>query len=413
MRCRYIVGILGFVVAGLMCHVAYAQNAVQGVTTAPAEAPSVDSLRKAAEQGDATAQNNLGDCYRTGKGVEQDQREAVKWYRKAAEQGLAHAQDNLGVCYYTGTGVEKDEVEAVKWYRKSAEQGDRLGQYNLGLSYDNGNGVGQDQREAVKWFRRAAEQGDADAENTLGAHYFDGTGVEQDQGESAMWYRKSAEQSNATAQLNLGACYYKGTGVKQDQGEAINWFRKAAEQGNAGAQFNLGVSYYKGTGVKQDQDEAVKWLRKAAEQGYANAENALKTIGQKTYRVLGGGVAVVNGKTKAFMLIWGKPFPAGSLKVTGKLNRPSLEIKILDYDKEKKLFEPTDDSPVPTSEPEPGKPTEYLTQAINVVWLFTKAGIAFDTDDGTYVSETNGATIAFTESGVDMKGIKKQQQTKP
>ena len=41
--------------------------------------------------------------------------EAVKWYRKAADQGLAQAQLNLGVMYANGTGVPKDNVLAYMW----------------------------------------------------------------------------------------------------------------------------------------------------------------------------------------------------------------------------------------------------------------------------------------------------------
>ena len=47
--------------------------------------------------------------------------EAVKWYRKAAEQGMAEAQYNLGVCYEYGEGVTKDADEAVTWYKKAAD----------------------------------------------------------------------------------------------------------------------------------------------------------------------------------------------------------------------------------------------------------------------------------------------------
>ena len=53
--------------------------------------------RKAAEQGDAGAQNNLGKCYHNGQGVAQDYAQAVAWYRKAAEQGHAGAQEALNV----------------------------------------------------------------------------------------------------------------------------------------------------------------------------------------------------------------------------------------------------------------------------------------------------------------------------
>ncbi len=53
-----------------------------------------------------------------------DEVEAVKWYQKAAEQGLAHGQYNLGVCYENGQGVAKDYVEAYKWWLLAAAQGD-------------------------------------------------------------------------------------------------------------------------------------------------------------------------------------------------------------------------------------------------------------------------------------------------
>lgn len=43
-----------------------------------------------------------------------------------AEQGDATAQNNLGVMYEYGLGVPKDDAEAVKWYRMAAEQGNAL-----------------------------------------------------------------------------------------------------------------------------------------------------------------------------------------------------------------------------------------------------------------------------------------------
>ena len=50
---------------------------------------------KKAEAGDAEAQCNLGSCYYEGKGVNQDYKEAVKWYRKSAEHGYADAKKFL------------------------------------------------------------------------------------------------------------------------------------------------------------------------------------------------------------------------------------------------------------------------------------------------------------------------------
>jgi TPR repeat protein len=54
-----------------------------------------------AEQGDASAQFNLGLMYDNGEGVPENDIEAVKWYRLAAQQGYAKAQSfahGLTVC---------------------------------------------------------------------------------------------------------------------------------------------------------------------------------------------------------------------------------------------------------------------------------------------------------------------------
>ena len=81
-------------------------------------------IRKAAEQGDATAQGQLGIMYEDGKGVAQDDKQAVAWFRKAAEQGDANAQGLLGVLYSLGRGVAQDDKLAYVWSSVSAANGD-------------------------------------------------------------------------------------------------------------------------------------------------------------------------------------------------------------------------------------------------------------------------------------------------
>ena len=77
-------------------------------------------LSRAAEQGCAEAQFNLGRCYFYGKGVGLDYAKAAELYRKAAEQGYAEAQYNLGYCYYNGYGVPKNMTKVVEWNCKAA-----------------------------------------------------------------------------------------------------------------------------------------------------------------------------------------------------------------------------------------------------------------------------------------------------
>ena len=307
------------------CQVVICNTNSQGFNESGAllENHNIFSLRKAAEQGYATAQCNLGYCYQYGQGVDKDETEAVKWYRKAAEQGYATAQCNLGYCYKYGHGVDKDETEAVKWYRKAAEQSYARAQCNLGYCYDHGQGVDKDETEAVKWYRKAAEQGYARAQFILGCCYRDGNGVYKNDNEAIKWYIKAANQGcqSSTNELTkikyiaetvdgekrlhfymldnewlikkykthidwttkaaqqgypdaaylLGKFYYN----IQMYDKAVIWYRKAAERDNANAQYRLGVCYDYGRGIPKDESEAIKWYRKAAEQGLSVAQQSI------------------------------------------------------------------------------------------------------------------------------------------
>ena len=63
--------------------------------------------------------------YYNGNGVPQDYGAAVRWYRKAADQGFAKAQTNLGLTYSRGQGVTQDYVQAHMWFNLSAAQGNK------------------------------------------------------------------------------------------------------------------------------------------------------------------------------------------------------------------------------------------------------------------------------------------------
>ena len=84
---------------------------------------TLSEFRPLAEQGNASAQYNLGMMYANGQGVTQDYAEAVNWYRKAAEQGDDSAQSNLGLMYVMGKGVTQDNVYAHMWWNIAASNG--------------------------------------------------------------------------------------------------------------------------------------------------------------------------------------------------------------------------------------------------------------------------------------------------
>jgi TPR repeat protein len=249
-----------------------------------------------ADQGYAAAQSSLGWLYENGKGVLEDDEQAIKWYQKAADQGYAKAQYDLGsmyrssedvrqkselsvtwykTLYATAKGVLKNDTEAVKWYRKAANQGYAEAQYGLGRMYDYGEGVRESDNQAVKWYQKAADQGYAKAQSHLGLMYQSGKGVRKDYKQAVKWYQKAADQGLASAQKNVGWMYHNGKGVREDYKQAVKWYQKAADQGFASAQYNVGWMYQNGKGVLKDDIQAVKWYRKAANQGHAKAQKKL------------------------------------------------------------------------------------------------------------------------------------------
>ena len=56
--------------------------------------------------------------------VTKDYAQARAWLQKAADQGHAKAQNNLGLLYEYGLGGAKDYAQARAWLQKAADQGD-------------------------------------------------------------------------------------------------------------------------------------------------------------------------------------------------------------------------------------------------------------------------------------------------
>ena len=89
-------------------------------------------VQLAAREGSAWAQSDLADYYVDGFVIDKDLGSAAFWYRKAAEQGYAPAQTNLGWLYFNGyEGVAPNRAVAVHWFSEAAAQGNRTAVKNL------------------------------------------------------------------------------------------------------------------------------------------------------------------------------------------------------------------------------------------------------------------------------------------
>ncbi|KAG0259021.1 hypothetical protein DFQ27_004347 [Actinomortierella ambigua] len=286
------------------------------------DAEMVAWYRQKAEEGDVSAQFNMGLMYEKGAlGLQRNVLRALEWYGKANAQGHTSAKDRaLGA--FLGFDLRDLQHDLARfWYSKAANQGHPVAQYRLAglvqrmsLTHDhddddddddnddrddgNGNAV-----EAIQLYQDAAQQGYSLAQYELGRMFQQGRGVEQCHTEAMRWFRIAAIQGCLPAQLALGAIYATATttttttftekgddpnsdGLHPDHTKAAYWYRQAAEQGDALAQSKMAEMYDFGQGVeKPDSGLAAYFARKSANQGNPEAQFRLGLAYELGFRV--------------------------------------------------------------------------------------------------------------------------------
>lgn len=198
------------------------------------------ALLARAEQGDPEAEMGIADTYsegcrdRSGRVlVRKSSRKAFAWLRKAAEHGDSSAQNNLGV-RLGNKGYQQDISAAILWLKRAYRQGDTAcAAINLAITYrDTG-----DFRKAVFWFRKAALNGD-DALLQLGIHYYWGIGVRRNHAAGVRCFRKAtkgkyiSEADRDTAFFYLGIAYLEGNSVRRSLVTARKLLERANKDGD-------------------------------------------------------------------------------------------------------------------------------------------------------------------------------------
>ena len=165
-------------------------------------------------------------------------------YLPLAKNGNAVAQERIGELYRRGLGVKQDYAESFAWYLKSAQQNSAEGQYFVAVLYKNGAGVAKNDQEAESWYLKSANQGHLGAQVSLGQFYM----AKGNFSEGLKWLRKTAGQGHIGSILTLGEAHYYGDGVSKDAVKAYRYFhiashfgRKADEESAAVAQKNKDV----------------------------------------------------------------------------------------------------------------------------------------------------------------------------
>ena len=176
----------------------------------------------------------LGLLYDTGRAVSEDPAAAAAWYAKAAAQRHPEAQFLLGLDYFRGRGVAQNDAQAVKLFQAAAGR-NAAAAYHLGVAYMLGRGVEANDASALKYLQQAADRNYPEAQYLVGLIYTNGRGVPRELAWAARWYGKAAEQGLTRGQYMLGLVLSTGLGVPQDLAEAYRWLTLAAARGDSEA----------------------------------------------------------------------------------------------------------------------------------------------------------------------------------
>ena len=196
------------------------------VSTAPAPPPL-----GAGDPRDAETQFQRGQQLLYGLGKrEVDPAAAAIWFRRAADQGHARAQSQLGVLFETGKGLPADRDEALLWYGKAASQGLPAAQVNVGLLLMTSNPV-----VALESLRKAARSGNARAMSSIGYMTEVGLGTAESPQEAVGWYGAAAVLGDRYGQMSLGRAWGEGIALDQDLVRARWWLSRSAANGTGHA----------------------------------------------------------------------------------------------------------------------------------------------------------------------------------
>lgn len=165
---------------------------------------------------------------------------------KKAAKGDIEAQYQVGYMYANGKGVHQNDKEAVKWFHKAAIKGHKKAQHHIGLLYYKGSHLKQNAEKAIEWFTEASEKGYTDSTFMIGVIYMEGKGILKDTEKGFNYLYKAAENGHPKGQNFIGYCYATGEcpTVSINIDKAREWFIKAAKQGDIEAMKNRKVVGY-------------------------------------------------------------------------------------------------------------------------------------------------------------------------
>ena len=196
----------------------------------------------------------LGEMYRCGFAVRQDDYEAIYWFRRYVRP--SDTLPGLQKLLAKHPNFPTEDGEVFAFYKKLVDENATVGNlYRLGMMYKTGRGTPKDPTQAFLNLTLAAGMQHDFAQLEMARHHFD---VENDLPGARIWMAAAAEAGNPIAQ-HFHADFI--VGIDKDPKTAVLWYLKAAQQNYGKAAGVLGTMMVAGAGIEKDRIEGAKWLK--------------------------------------------------------------------------------------------------------------------------------------------------------
>jgi hypothetical protein len=205
----------------------HAQNRLSG--------DELQSVLKAANQGDENAQYLAGMHYLSLSKTGNYQKSARKWLKRSADQGKPEAQYEFAKEMFRDRTRESDAI-AFKYFEKASRQGHLESAVELAKMYYYGFGTLKYLNKAFDLFSIGANAGNAEAQYFASKMFLDGEGATIDEKQAFQWCKNSSDQNFKPAYLLLARMYYTGIGTPVNKVSAAELTKKAFGSGNPEAE---------------------------------------------------------------------------------------------------------------------------------------------------------------------------------
>ena len=326
---------------------------------------SIYWCEKAAKQGHARAQCEMGDVYHYGgrSSVDNNIDYAWSWYLRSAENGYDFALEQLDELSFLECSTDDDDKRSIDHYRSFSKKGDINAKFWLAWAYNQGRGVIADGEKALTLYKEVAalqHYRSADAKWSIGVAYLYGSVVKKNNKLAEIWLvratKGNADYQNRLAEIysfknSLGKNYkkavdlyksvingnsfgwakdraYNGLGIyyfqiKEDYEQAFQCFKSSEHEPSS--QHYLGHLYEYGKGIKRNDKKAVDWYKKAAKGGSSEAQYCLGSMYDHG--------SVVKQDDKLAIKWYAKSAAQGNVKAKNCLHAVCYYDRIKDIDK--------------------------------------------------------------------------------